>query len=72
MVISSKIKSWQAFLITLGLLLVGYIVKTAWAGAPFGEYSIALTTIYAGYLAKRTVQKLEKFGGTCPPQGGTE
>lgn len=63
-----NIRSGQAFLITLGLLLAGYITKAISPGVPFGEYSVALTAIYTAYLTKRTVQKLEKFGGApCAP-----
>jgi hypothetical protein len=60
----------QTIVLSLGLLLFGFIWKTFFAAAPYGEFAIAVGTVAGINVTKRLLQKQEKYG--CKPNGGGE
>jgi len=57
------VHSWQAFLIFMVCLMVGFFWTSYKPAAPFGTLLTGLLGGFGGYLTKRIVQKMEKFGG---------
>lgn len=57
------VKSWHAFLIFMACLMTGFFWTSYKPAAPFGTLVTGLLGGLGGYLTKRIVQKMEKFGG---------
>ena len=66
------IRSWQTFLIWLGVLTFGFVWTTLKPGAPFSAFAEALTAGFGLYLTKRTIQKMDKFGGKNGLENGSK
>lgn len=55
------IRTYQAFLITLGALLAGFVWATFKPAAPYEAFSAAVSGVFLGYGYKRLKQKEAKY-----------
>ena len=57
------IRSWQAFVVVVVVLLFGFIWATYKPDAPYKIFSEILWLSFGVYITKRWAQKHPKFGG---------
>lgn len=57
------IGSSKAFIITVLSLFAGMVFTTLFPAAPYGVFAPTLGLAFSAYVAKRLIQKEEKFGG---------
>jgi uncharacterized membrane protein YfcA len=57
----ATIRTWQAFLIVLALIFIGFIWTTFYPNSPYTTFSTAVGLIFGGYAGKRLAQKTERF-----------
>ncbi len=59
------IGSSTAFLITLKVLLVGFIWKTFLPNAPYEMFATTVGAVFGVYITKRVISKQAKFNPEC-------
>ena len=54
-------KTYQAFLLSVAVLVAGFVFATFFPTAPYATFAGTLGLVFVGYAGKRLMQKKEGF-----------